>query len=414
MPGFNFNLYAGSYPKQERWGGYTAFEHKICDDQFRIFGDFYYVDAKTHDELAPTATGPFEVLGRLALFVPPNHPFPGGVPPFGGPTPTEVGMSPSAFNPFNPFEQIISGGTRARIFDFGDRLVDNENIAERFTAGVKGDKLFNGTWGYDGAFTYSQIEQTSRFQSVNGPRFERILNAADPLFDPTSSEFIGQTIPYNPMADTQHVTFASNLPLIDFATLNTRDLFTSKLATLDLNIYTTDLFDLPAGSVGLAFGGVFSRESYRIDPDDQNRLQQNAGVGKITPTKAGRTEWAIYAEALVPVFSPKLNIPGFYSLEFTGGVGYEEWRNNDTNAAVPKVGMRWQPFDEQLTIRSTWGEGFLEPSMGQLYGPTVFALAPTNFTGFAPAAVFGPPGSATNPLQANVSNPETTVVEVPN
>ncbi len=61
-------------------------------------------------------------------------------------------MSPSAFNPFNPFEQIISGSTTARIFDFGDRFVDNENIAERFTIGAKGDKLFNGTWGYDGAF----------------------------------------------------------------------------------------------------------------------------------------------------------------------------------------------------------------------------------------------------------------------
>ncbi|PYK08429.1 MAG: hypothetical protein DME61_10015 [Verrucomicrobia bacterium] len=271
LPGFNFNLYAGSYPKQERWGGYAAFEHKICDDQLRIFGDFYYVDAKTHDELAPTATGPFETPGRLALFVPPNHPFPGGVPPFGGPPPAEVGMSPSAFNPFNPFEQIISGSTTARIFDFGDRFVDNENIAERFTVGAKGDKLFNGTWGYDGAFMYSQIQQISRFQGINIPHFQEILNAADTIFDPASSEFIGQTIPYNPMVDTQHVAFPSNTPLIDFARLHTKDLFTSKLATLDLNIYTTDLFDLPAGGVGLAFGGVFSRESYRIDPDDQNR-----------------------------------------------------------------------------------------------------------------------------------------------
>src|SRR6266516_4467274 len=147
LPGFNFNLYSGSYPKQERWGGDAAFEHKICDDQFGIFADFYYVDAKTHDELAPTATGVFETPGRVALFVPPNHPFPGGVPPFGGLTPEEVAMPAGAFNPFNPFEQIISGGTRARIFDFGDRLIDNENIAERFTVGVKGDKLFNGTWG---------------------------------------------------------------------------------------------------------------------------------------------------------------------------------------------------------------------------------------------------------------------------
>src|SRR6266481_4892732 len=32
LPGFNFNLYSGSYPKQERWGGNAAFEQKICND----------------------------------------------------------------------------------------------------------------------------------------------------------------------------------------------------------------------------------------------------------------------------------------------------------------------------------------------------------------------------------------------
>jgi iron complex outermembrane receptor protein len=416
LPGFNFNAYAGSYPKQERWGGYAAFEDKLCNDQLRIFGDFYYVDAKTHDELAPTATGGFEQPGMLTLFVPPNHPFPGGVPPFGGPTPTEVGMSPAAFNPFNPFEQIISGGTTARIFDVGNRLIDNENIAERFTVGVKGDKLFNGTWGYDGAFMYSQIEQISRFQGTNRLRFQRILNATDPLFDPTSSEFIGQTIPYNPMVDSRHVTFPSNLPLIDFARLNTRDLFTSKLATLDLNIYTTDLFDLPAGSVGLAFGGVFSRESYRTDPDDQDRLEENADTSLFTtfaPVKAGRKSWGIYAETLIPVFTPKWHIPGFYSLEFSAGVRYDEWLNNDTNAAVPKVGVRWQPFDESLTLRSTWGEGFLEPSMVQLYGPRRFLTEPVHFIIFAPVAQFGPQGSATNPLQ-DVAGPQTTIEQLPN
>jgi outer membrane receptor protein involved in Fe transport len=413
LPGFNFNLYAGSYPKQERWGGYAAFEHKICDDQVRIFGDFYYVDAKTHDVLAPTATGDFSSPGRVALYIPPNHPFPNGVPPFEGPTPAEVGMSPDAFNPFNPFEQIISGVTRARIFDFGPRLVDNENIAERFTVGVKGDKLFNGTWGYDGAFMYSQIQQILRFQGINIVRFQRILNAADPLFDPTSSEFIGQTIPFNPMVDSQHVTFPGNLPLIDFARLNTKDIVTSKLATLDLNIYTTDLFDLPAGGVGLAFGGQFNRESYRIDPDDQNRLGENADTSSFPPVKAGRKSWGIYAETLIPIFSPKWHIPGFYALEFSAGIRFDEWLNNDTNAAVPKVSVRWQPFDESLTLRSTWGEGFLEPSMVMLYGPTRGLLAPANFVGCAPVAVFGPCGSDTNPVQ-EAEDPETFVLQLPN
>src|SRR5438445_5837626 len=259
LPGFNFNLYSSSYPMQERWGGYAAFEHKICDDQLRLFGDFYYVDAKTHDELAPIATSNFELPGFPTLYIPPREAFT-GEPPFGGPTCAEVGAPVGAFNQFNPFEQIISGGSRARIFDFGNRLIDNENIAERFTVGVKGDKLFNGTWGYDAGFMYSQIEQISSFQGVNGPRYEQILNANDPLFNPTSATFIGQTTPYNPFNDFS-VPIATNQPLLDFATLHSRDLFTSKLATLDLNIYTTDLFDLPAGGVGLAFGGVFSREA---------------------------------------------------------------------------------------------------------------------------------------------------------
>ena len=56
LPGWNFNAFSSSFPEQERWGGYTAFETKICDDQLRIYGDFYYVDAKMHDELAPNAT----------------------------------------------------------------------------------------------------------------------------------------------------------------------------------------------------------------------------------------------------------------------------------------------------------------------------------------------------------------------
>ncbi|HJW38783.1 MAG TPA: TonB-dependent receptor plug domain-containing protein [Candidatus Udaeobacter sp.] len=409
LPGFNFNLYSSSFPQQERYGGYAAFEHKICDDQLRLFGDFYYVDAKTHDELAPDATGNFITPGSPTRFIPPNHPFADpNNPPFGGFTPAQVGMPANAFNPFNPFEQIITGGTRARLFDFGNRLFDNQNIAERFTVGVKGDKLFNGTWGYDGAFMYSQVTQYSLGIVSDGGRVNRILNGADTLFDPTSSDFIGQTTPYNPFGDGQHVVNPDNAPLLAFAEQRAKTTSQSKLATLDLNIYTTDLFDLPAGGVGLAFGGSFQRESYNIAVDDQTRIEN-----QIPNIAAGRKSWGIYAETLIPIFSPKWNIPGFHSLEFSAGVRYDEWLNNDTNAAVPKVGIRWQPFDEQLTLRSTWGEGFLEPSMVQLYGPKRFLLAPIGGTTCAPVAVFGPCGSERNPA-VDVTNPEETVEQLPN
>src|SRR5207244_5410360 len=145
-----------------------------------------------------------------------------------------------------------------------------------------------------------------------------------------------------------------------------------------------------AGGVGLAFGGAFNRESYRIDPDDQDRLNENVDTSFLGPNKgvkAGRKSWGIYAETLIPVFSPKWHIPGFYSLEFSAGVRYDEWLNNDTDAAVPNVGVRWQPFDESLTLRRNSAEGFLEPSIVQLYGPTRLTLASAHCVAFDPSAI---------------------------
>ena len=129
-------------------------------------------------------------------------------------------------------------------------------------------------------------------------------------------------------------------------------------------------------------GGFFSRQTYEINPDDQANIihPEELGTGGVQPVKAGRKEVAFYGEIRVPIFSPKMGIPGLHSLEFGAGARFEEFRNNDTNVLVPKVVLRWQPFDEQLTIRSTWGEGFLEPSMTELYGPTVFGIGPSIFT----------------------------------
>jgi iron complex outermembrane receptor protein len=414
LPGFNFNAFASSFPEQERWGGYVSFNDKICGDQLQLYGDFFYDDVKSHDELAPSATGDFETPNSFTIFIPPHAPIAAGAEPPHTPTAAEVGAPGGAFNPFNPFGQFISGGSRARPADFGSRLVDNENEAWLSTIGVKGDKLFDGSWGYDGAFRYSQILNISQVRDVNGPRFERILNANDSLFNPASSDFIGQTIPYNPFNDFK-VPITTNKPLIDFATLHRRDLSTSKLATLDLNIYTTDLFDLPGGPVGLALGGSFSRETYTLNPDDQGNLihPQELGVAGNAAVHAGRKEVAFYGEVRVPIFGPEQGITGLHSLEFDAGGRFEDWRNNDTNALVPKVTMRWQPIDEQLTIRSTWGEGVIAPPLTELYGALIFGGGAAHFRGFAPAAIFGPAGSATNPLQELV-DPGTGIEEIPN
>ena len=77
-----------------------------------------------------------------------------------------------------------------------------------------------------------------------------------------------------------------------------------------------------------------------------------------------------------------MGIPGAYSLEFNASGRFEDFRNNDTNIVVPRIGIRWQPFDEELTIRATWGEGFIEPSLASLYGAPRLRLGVDEYCSF--------------------------------
>jgi iron complex outermembrane recepter protein len=374
---FNFNKFSLSYPESERWGVYLSGDHKVFGDQMVVYADGYYENVKTHNELAAPATGSFQTKGQTTLAIPPHSPIAPGAEPPNTPTHLETGVPADAFNPFNPFEQIISGNTRARLAEFGNRLFDNETDAWLSTLGVKGDKLFDGTWGYDAGFRYSQLKNIVTGQQVSISRFNRILNAADPIFDPTSPQFIGTTIPFNPFGDFKR-PIASNQATVAFARAHPKDDDVSKEATLDASIYTTSLVALPAGGVGFAVGGQFRRERLDENPDELNVAGDIAGNSPVPPAHGGRKTYNFYGETRIPIFSPDFKAPGLYALEFTAAARFEEFLNNSSNVLVPKVGMRWQPFDQQLTVRSTWGEGYRQPSLEELFGSPVSTLEPSH------------------------------------
>ncbi|PYV50924.1 MAG: hypothetical protein DMG98_26990, partial [Acidobacteria bacterium] len=240
-PGFNFNLFSLSFPESERYGAWLSADHKIFGDQMVAYANAFYQNVKTHNELAPPASGSFETKGQTILAIPPHSPIAPGSEPPNTPTHAETGVPADAFNPFNPFEQIISGGSRARLAEFGNRLFDNETDAWLSTIGIKGDKLFDGSWGYDAGFRYSQLKNTQTGTQVSASRFNRILNQADPIFDPASPQFIGTTVAFNPFGDYRN-PIQANSATVEFARVHPKDEDTSKLATLDGTIYTTDLF----------------------------------------------------------------------------------------------------------------------------------------------------------------------------
>lgn len=383
---FNFNKFSLSFPDTERWGVYLSGDHKIFGDQLVLYADGFYQNVKAHNELAPPATGSFQTAGQVTLAIPPREQNFAGTTPFGGPTYAETGVTPGAFNPFNPFNQIISGGSRARLAEFGNRLFDNETDAWLTTIGFKGEKLF-GNWGYDTAFRYSQVRNVQTGDQVSISRFNRIVNQADPIFDPASSEFIGTTVAFNPFGDYR-VPIASNAASVAFASVHPKDEDVSKLATVDATIYNTSLFELPAGGIGFAVGGQFRREALNEMPDALNLAGDVAGNSPVPAAVGGRKSYAFYAEADFPIFSPKNEVPFFRALNIVGAGRYERFRNNDTDVAVPKIGVRWQPFDEQLTIRGTWGETFREPSLEELFAAPISGLKlshdPANGGAFEP------------------------------
>jgi iron complex outermembrane receptor protein len=370
-PGFNFNLFALSFPASERWGSYLSAHHKIFGDQMVLYADGYYQNVKTHNEAAPPATGPFQTKGQTTLAIPPQSPIAPGAEPPNTPTHAETGLPADAFNPFNPFQQIISGDTRARLTEFGNRLFDNETDAVLVTVGLKGDKLFDGTWGYNTGFRYSQLKNVQTGQQVSASLFNRILNQADPIFQP-GGVLAGQSA-FNPFGDFR-VPIASNAATVEFARVHPKDEDVSKLATVDGTVYTTSLFELPAGGVGFAFGGQFRRETLKETPDPLNLAGDIIGNSPVPAATGGRKSYSLYAETIIPIFSANNAIRGIHSLEFTAGARFEEFLNNNTNVLVPKVGMRWQPFDEQLTLRTTWGEGYRQPSLEELFSAPISTL----------------------------------------
>ena len=301
-------------------------------------------------------------LSGVPIAIPPHAPGPR----LGGPSYTDTGVPSGAYNPFNPFQQIISGNSRAQLFEFGNQKFDNLTDAFFTTVGLRGEKLLDGNWGYDAAFRYSHIDATTDFTVPSMTRFNRVLNAADPIFDPASRQFIGTTIPFNPFGDFRRI-IPNNYRFADFVIVHPREEDTGGLAVFDLNIYSTKLLDLPAGGVGLAFGAQFQDEMLSQDVD--KRLEAgDIPVFQLVSVSGNRNSYAGYAEMSIPVFGNNFSIPGFHALQFTGAARYESF-SDGSNAMVPKVGLRWQPFDDSLTVRATWGEGYRLPSLTELYAP---------------------------------------------
>lgn len=372
---FNYNEFSGSYPEISRKSVFTTWDRKLAEN-VTAYGDAIFSQVHQIDELAPYATGNFSTPGQTTIVIPARTANPIL-------TPAEIATggqrtaAPGAFNPFNPFNQDISGGSRIRLAEFGNRVYHNRNTAVAITGGMRWENIAD-RFNLDASIRYSSIINQVNARLISTSRFLRAMNANDPIFNPSSPSYIGTTVPYNPFGYYRNAIATNSAP-VAFATHYQRDENQSTLWDGGFTLNTASLFALPGGDVGFAFGMELYRESTMQSPDSALQSGDILGSSPGSPIQRQRKIASAFTEVELPFISDRNARAGLNRLSVNLAARYEKFLTSKRNTFVPKIGIRWEPLlDGTLVVRASYGEGFKEPSLYSLYSPPVAALTPIN------------------------------------
>jgi iron complex outermembrane receptor protein len=130
------------------------------------------------------------------------------------------------------------------------------------------------------------------------------------------------------------------------------------------------LFDLPAGTVKFAAGFQFSRQNLTAVPDNNTANNLWIDSPTIVPFSANRTITSYYAEVEIPIVDKSHPLPGIYSMALDLAGRYDTYSGAVGSADTPKVDFKYQPYDDELTLRASAGKSFIAPPLYSLYGPT--------------------------------------------
>ena len=126
-----------------------------------------------------------------------------------------------------------------------------------------------------------------------------------------------------------------------------------------------DVFKLPAGSIGVALGVAYRRETFEQNAVEALSSADVPGLGGSVSSlpEVKRNIWAVFGEVNVPIVK---------NLEANFAVRYDDYENvKDGKTWNPKVSVRWQHL-QQLLLRASYGTGFRAPGLPELFLPSYF------------------------------------------
>jgi outer membrane receptor protein involved in Fe transport len=290
-----------------------------------------------------------------------------------------LGLSLSAQNAYNPFNQDLSG-VRKRLTTADGRSAMQDIDTFRVVTGVDGTlpDEFGPAKGffYDVSFNYGRTVGTVLTHgSVNGLK---VAQAVGPSFvDPATGKLSCGTTATGPIAGCVPANlFGLGTPTgAQLASLGAEDLVNkgfNQQVIAQANL-SGELFKLASDRpVGLAVGYEFHRELGGVQPDSTAtqsftnpkglRVFVDSDYGS-SPTRGAYNVNEGYGELNVPLIS---NMPFIDDLEVTGAIRAFRYSTFGSDYTY-KIGARYRPIRD-VTFRTTYSTAYRAPSIPELFG----------------------------------------------
>ncbi|SDR90807.1 TonB-dependent receptor [Opitutus sp. GAS368] len=347
IPLFNVAPYTNILLAQEQRSAVISYSAVMIPKKLTVFGDLMTADTRSSTQ---NLGGNGNFLGNLRTVTVP------------------------AGAPYNPTTGAVAGVVAGTL----DTRVKTSNHArgDRLTFGMRGE--INPDWNWEVGYTYSENKLDQRLANVVFvPNFLPAINGG---FDASGAVMAGGKFSKVTSLATGATVVQPALDPFARAGLDPAALanvYGTELIKVDSRLTSVDaklvgaFGELPAGRVGLALGGARRRESLSGLPDNNSYrgdLTKSNWAGGVLfdPFGQGRDIDSLFAEVRVPVTGDKLAPPALHALDLTLAERYEKY-SDAGKSTVPKIGLRWQPVDEQVTLRYTYSRSFTAPTLSALF-----------------------------------------------
>ncbi len=259
-----------------------------------------------------------------------------------------------ANNPYNPFGEPVNFAFRP--LDVGPRTNFITTHSTRFLMGLKGDVMDNWNWEVALMLNSDSVADLGSKYIVTSD----VIAAASGNFARAPGIFL------NVFGDKQ-----GNNPLL-LAALNNTVTTNGELTQRSGDAKVTgELFELPAGPIGVAIGGEQRFEKLEVVLDPLTQTGAFAGSGTRQNTQGRRTVGSAYAEISVPLVAASQNFKFIKSAELQIAARTEKYdirgtTNAKFDSTKPKVAISIKPIKD-LLLRASYAEGFRAPSLFELF-----------------------------------------------